>query len=83
MLFLPEHFQIDFEGLLLEIQIHTMLERKVFQIAFPDGRPDLVISRSTVYSGKKVWMSIPEGRQEEAIAIGVKIVEYFKNLKAE
>jgi hypothetical protein len=83
MLFLPDDFEIEFEGKKLQVHIHTMRERKVFEIMFPDDRKNLMISRSVLYNGKKIWMSIPEGRQEEAIPIGAKIVEYFKNSKNE
>ncbi|MCE7061238.1 hypothetical protein [Dyadobacter sp. CY343] len=79
MLFLPDEFELEYGDMLLKIKIHTMVDRKVFEIAFPDGRKNLMISRSKVFDGKKVWMSIPEGRQQEAIPIGAKIVEYFKN----
>jgi hypothetical protein len=80
MIILPDNFELDFENMLLQIKIHTLHERKVFEIIFPDGRPTLMMARSTLYSGKKVWMSIPEGRQQEAIPIGAKIVEHFKKL---
>jgi len=55
-----------------------MAGRTVFQLIFPDGRKPLIIARSKVFSGNKVWMSIPEGRQSEAIPIGAKIVEHFR-----
>ncbi|CAG5067942.1 hypothetical protein DYBT9623_00670 [Dyadobacter sp. CECT 9623] len=80
MIILPDDFEIEFEGMQLKIKIHTMIERKVFEVVFPDGRKNLMISRSTVFDGSKVWMSIPEGRQKEALSIGAKIVEYFKSL---
>jgi hypothetical protein len=78
MIILPDNFELEFEGMLLQIKIHTMIDRKVFEIEFRDGRKNLMISRSVVYDGRKVWMSIPEGRQGEAIPIGAKIVEHFK-----
>ncbi|KQS33987.1 hypothetical protein [Dyadobacter sp. Leaf189] len=78
MLFIPDDFELDFEGMILQIKVHTISNRKVFEIKFPDGRKNLMISRSKVIDGRKVWMSIPEGRQPEALPIGAKIVEYFK-----
>lgn len=79
MIILPDNFELEYEGMLLKITIHTIKDRKVFEIAFPDGRKNLMMSRSRVFDGEKVWMSIPEGRQPEAIPIGAKIVDYFKN----
>lgn len=78
MLILPDDFKIDWGELTLDIKIHSRNDRKVFEITFPDGRPRLFISRSVVASGEKVWMSIPEGRQIEAIPIGKLIVKYFQ-----
>lgn len=79
MLVLPEEFELKYESLSLKIHIHKVGERKVFEVLFPDGRPNLFMSRSVVASGKKMWMAIPEGpRQEEALAIGRYIVEYFQ-----
>ncbi|MCE7064017.1 hypothetical protein [Dyadobacter sp. CY326] len=78
MIVLPDDFEINWGELKLAVKIHSKQERKVFEVSFSDGRPRLFMSRSVVYSGKKVWMSIPEGRQEEALPIGRLIVEYFQ-----
>ncbi|MCE6988146.1 hypothetical protein [Dyadobacter sp. CY323] len=78
MIVLPDEFQMDWGEMKLDVKIHTTNERKVFEVAFPDGRPRLFMSRSVIASGQKIWMSIPEGRQKEALPIGKVIVNYFQ-----
>jgi hypothetical protein len=79
MLILPDDFELEFEDVLLKIHIHKLGERKVFEVQFPDDRPNLFMSRSVVASGDKMWMAIPEGpRQAEALAIGKHIVKFFQ-----
>lgn len=78
MIVLPDNFQIEWGELMLEIKIHSYGERKTFEVIFSDGRPRLFMSRSVIASGEKVWMSIPEGRQIEALPIGKLIVKYFQ-----
>ena len=80
MLFEADDFEVEFEGNMVAISVMEMAGRTVFRLVFSDGRPPLIISRSKVFDGRKVWMSIPEGRQTEAVPIGAKIVEHFKNL---
>jgi hypothetical protein len=78
MLFQADDFEVEFEGMKVAIKVMDMAGRTVFKLDFADGRKSLIISRSKVFDGSKVWMSIPEGRQSEAIPIGAKIVEHFK-----
>ncbi|GLU57424.1 hypothetical protein Dfri01_68850 [Dyadobacter frigoris] len=81
MLFQADDFQVEFENITVSVKVMEMASRTVFQLNFPDGRKPLIISRAKAFDGHKVWMSIPEGRQAEAIPIGAKIVEHFLNLK--
>lgn len=83
MIFQADDFEVEFEGMMVAIKVMDMAGRTVFKLDFPDGRKSLMISRSRVFDGSKVWMSIPEGRQPEAIPIGAKIVEHFKNTKTQ
>jgi hypothetical protein len=83
MLFQADDFEVEFEGMKVAIKVMDLAGRTVFQLTFPDGRKPLIISRSKVFDGQKVWMSIPEGRQSEAIPIGAKIVEHFQNTKSQ
>ncbi|MGX5858277.1 hypothetical protein ACWKW6_31765 [Dyadobacter jiangsuensis] len=81
MVALPEYFTIDWNGIELNVQQRTMRGRKVFQISFPDNEKDLFIHRATIATGKKMWMSIPEGRQEQAIPIGEEIIKLYRRLE--
>jgi hypothetical protein len=81
VLFQADDFEVEFEGLTVAIQVMEIAGRTVFRLTFPDGRKPLIIGRSKVIDGHKVWMSIPEGRQSEALPIGAKIVEHFKKLQ--
>lgn len=81
MLFQADDFEVEFDTMIVAVKVMDMAERTVFQLNFPDGRKPLMISRAKAFNGNKVWMSIPEGRQAEAISIGAKIVEHFLNLK--
>lgn len=81
MLFESDDFEIEVDGAGLAVHVHTMGERTVFQITFPEGddRQPLMIMRMKTFEGKKMWTSVPEGRMPEAQKIGPKIVEHFKN----
>lgn len=81
MLFQAEDFEVEFESRKLSVKVMEMAGRTIFQLIFADGRKPLIISRAIAFDGSKVWMSIPEGRQAEAIPIGAKIVEHFQTLK--
>ena len=81
MLFQADDFDVDFEGMKVAVKVMEMAGRTVFQLVFSDGRKPLIICRAKNFEGHKVWMSIPEGRQAEAIPVGAKIVEHFLNLK--
>jgi hypothetical protein len=81
MIELPEYFVLVWEGKELNVQQRTIKGRKVFQISFPDAEKDLFIHRATIASGKKMWMSIPEGRQEQAIPIGEEIIKFYRRLE--
>lgn len=81
MIELPEYFTIVWEDKELNIKQQAIKGRKVFQISFPDNEKDLFIHRATIASGKKMWMSIPEGRQELAIPIGAEIIKLYRRLE--
>jgi hypothetical protein len=70
-------FEIDLDGLKLNVQEYT-IERQIFRIVFPDDREPLIITNANTAKGKK-WVSVPQGRQIEAEWIGAKIVDYLKN----
>jgi len=71
-------FESEIDGCKIKIREHTVNEAQIFHVVFEDGRNPLVVSNVSTASGK-MWMSIPQGRQKEALAIGEKIKAYFKN----
>lgn len=83
MLFQADDFEVEFENMKVAVKVTEKAGRTVFEQKFVDGRKSLVIGRSVVYQGNKVWMSFPQGRMTEATAIGPKIVQHFLNLKKE
>jgi hypothetical protein len=81
MIELPEYFALFWDGLDLNVRQRTLQGRKVFQISFSNGEQDLFIHRATIASGRKMWMSIPEGRQDKAIPIGEEIIKFYRRLE--
>ncbi|MCF0072467.1 hypothetical protein LZD49_18440 [Dyadobacter sp. CY261] len=81
MVELPEYFSIQFEGTEVDIRQRSINGRRVFQVSFNDNLSDLFIHRATVANGKRMWMSIPEGRQEQAMLIGQEIVKFYRNFR--
>jgi hypothetical protein len=78
MAFQADDFEIELDGMILAVKVHTIANRTVFQIDYPDGRKPLMAMRMITFEGKKMWTSVPEGRLQEAQDVGVKIVEHFK-----
>ncbi len=70
-------FEIEIEDCKMMVKEHEMGATTVFHIVFSDDRKPLVITKAKTASGQ-MWMSIPQGRQEEAMQVGKKITEYFK-----
>jgi len=73
----PDTFEIEVEGCKMMVKEHEMGATTVFHIVFSDDRNPLVVTKAKTVSGQ-MWMSIPQGRQEEAMQVGEKIAEYFK-----
>jgi hypothetical protein len=79
-LFGPERFEVIIDGVTAKVTEHNVGSECVFRIEFNDGRTPMNVIRASTVSGKS-WMSMPQGRQKEAEAIGIKISEYLKNKK--
>lgn len=82
MVEMPDNFILNWEGKELTVSQKTMVGRKVFEIIFPDDTSKLYIHLATIATGQRMWMSIPEGRQELAAAIGAEIIKYYRTLQA-
>ncbi|MEZ2334766.1 hypothetical protein AB6735_03990 [Mucilaginibacter sp. RCC_168] len=75
-------FEIDYTGLRLSVTEHEISDERVFHISFGGVKKDLTIAVG-LSGGKKVWMSIPQGRQLEAEQIGKLIANYIRNKRKE
>ena len=73
----PDSFEIIVEGCKLRVKEHEVGAAQVFHIIFSDGRKPLAITKAKTAAGE-MWMSVPQGRQQEAMQIGEVITEYFK-----
>lgn len=75
-------FQIEYNGLSLTVTEHEINDNRVFHIAFSGVKKDLTITVG-ISGGKRVWMSVPQGRQQEAEQIGKLIADYIRNKRRE
>ena len=82
MVEMPENFVLKWEEMELTVAQKTIVGRKVFEIIFPDGTPTLFIHLATIATGQRMWMSIPEGRQDSAVTIGAEIIKYYRALQS-
>lgn len=73
-----EHFQIEVQGLELNVTSHIINNNEVFRIVFSDNRPPLIINEALA-GGRLFWTSIPQGRQKEAEFFGKLIEVKLKN----
>jgi len=74
-------FEIEFEGMPVNVSEHYVEDTRVFHISFSDKRKPLVITVADGPGNKRWWTSVPEGRQAEAEKVGPLIAWYFKNKK--
>lgn len=70
-------FSIDFDGHRAQVRELTIQDQQVYRILFEDGSQPLTITRASTWAGR-TWMSIPQGRQQEAENIGKLIAEKLK-----
>jgi len=72
-------FDLDYKGSTIKVQRRVVAGSQIlFRATFPDNRLPLVLTRATRSDTTRHWTSIPEGRYEEAQAIGPLIEAYFK-----
>ncbi|MEJ0106578.1 MAG: hypothetical protein WDO19_30310 [Bacteroidota bacterium] len=74
----PETFELQLNGVVMQVQELDLPKYSAFRIIFSSKRAPLVVAR-TKDAGKNIfWTSIPEGRQKEAEGVGKLIEEYFQ-----
>ncbi|AZA82479.1 hypothetical protein C1637_08220 [Chryseobacterium lactis] len=76
-LFENNKFEVEIQGLKIAVIEYTVKDQQVFRLLFNDGRPPLNISRAKTWNGE-MWMSIPQGRQQEADVFGNEISKHLK-----
>lgn len=65
-----ESFSITYNSTLLTVYEKPVNGHIVFVVLFPEIKTPLLLTRALRENGEKFWTSIPEGRQQEAGAIG-------------
>lgn len=76
-LFNLKNFEWAKGGIRLHIRETEIGGERVFHTVFSDKRKPLIVTLMKGFEGK-LWTSIPQGRQQEAEAIGRIIEEHFK-----
>jgi hypothetical protein len=71
-----EQFEISYQLKKEKVEVVKRGLTTLYIIKFTDRAP-LVLSRATRFEGGAFWTSIPEGRQQEAEAIGPLIDDYL------
>jgi hypothetical protein len=77
----PTAFDMELDGRIVQVSVHTIRSAKVFHVVFDSGKPDLNITIATKDDGDKFWTSLPEGRQEEAELAGDAIGAYLREYR--
>ena len=77
----PEVFDVELNGKMVNVSVHTIKSTKVFHVVHAGRKPPLNITIAENSDGKKFWTSIPEGRQEEAEFAGKVIAAYIREYR--
>lgn len=72
-----ESFEISYREINLTVSPIYMEKQLLYRIQFPDKTQPLIICSATNFDKEKFWTSLPEGRQEPAIATGLLIDNYL------
>ena len=78
MLFDNPNFTVQWDDQLLNVAEHYVGGQQVFRVVFADGRPPIVVAKANAM-GSLMWMSIPQGRLQEAEIVGKLIQKHFDN----
>ncbi|WP_293299905.1 hypothetical protein [Pedobacter sp. UBA4863] len=76
-----EEFEIRYNDLVLNVAEHMVGNDRIFRVLFGNGKPALIVTRTTAPGNQTFWTSIPEGRQQEAEEIGELIAKEIKRRK--
>lgn len=70
-------FNLELNGVDLEISEHAVRNLVVYHIYFSDGRKPLSITKALQSQAKTLWISLPHGREQEAEELGIEIMKYL------
>ena len=72
-----DHFNIEYKGNRLFIQILDIGTQRIYKVNFP-SETALLITRAKNADGVYFWTSVPEGKQQMAVEIGTLIEPILK-----
>ena len=73
-----DHFDIDYKGQRVNIQVLDLGGQRIYKINFPSA-PPLLMTRAKNADGVYFWTSVPEGKQKLAEEIGPLIEPILKS----
>ena len=71
-------FILELNGVTMNVAELSIPGWVAFRVQFSSARKPIVIARALNANAERFWTSIPEGRQQEAEAIGKLIEEHLK-----
>lgn len=74
-----ESFELELNGVKMEVQELDLPKQTAFRVVFSSSRPPIVVASYRTEKGEILWTSIPEGRKKEAAGVGKLIDQYFEN----
>jgi len=75
-----QQFEISFGGETAQVSEHMLPSGRIFRIVFPQPKiKPLVIAVAVDKLSNKYWVSIPDGRGEEAAAVGKLIADHIRS----
>ncbi len=73
-----ESFELELNGVSMQVQEMDLPKHTAFRVVFSSKRPPIVMARYKDDAGNKLWTSVPEGRKKEAAGVGKLIDQYFE-----
>jgi len=72
-----EKFSFDSHGVIIMCQRIEIGKNIAYHVTFSSKRKPIIIARAKFVESSDTWTSIPEGRQKEAMGIGMLIDQYL------
>lgn len=74
-------FELEFEGIRVQVAEHEIGGKRVFHIDFKGLKKALTITVARSRNDEKFWTSVPQGRQQEAEQIGRLVANQIRSKK--